>query len=193
MVTKTHKLSYSNRVSMTQKTPENLMIAYQNGDLEAFQLLYKQYEPRVYGYLYSKVKTPENRDEIFQLIFLKLHRTKNQYDPQYKFEQWLFVICKSVLLDYFKSQKKHAALDLSEMSQNDPALSYAPLQETHMNIVKPDLSVLTNEQKTVVELRIMDEKTYQEIALKLNKTEQSIRKTFSRAIQKLKTKATQRQ
>jgi len=57
-----------------EKSDEELMKAYQLGNAEAFELLYGRYSPRVYGYLCKKISNRVAADDVFQTIFLKLHK-----------------------------------------------------------------------------------------------------------------------
>src|SRR5689334_13553329 len=76
-------------VDLKQATDENLMLAYQNGNEEAFQILYQRHHRRVYGYLLAKLKTKQLVEEAFQTTFLKLHQSRHHYDSKLPFTPWL--------------------------------------------------------------------------------------------------------
>lgn len=165
------------------------MKAYQGGDFHAFDRLYQQNSEKLYAYL--KKKLGSEADDVFQLVFLKLHRSRAQYDSKYLFEQWLFVIARSVLLDYLKQKRRlnkglpvDSSAEVEEISdpvsQSDPGSSYDQIEAL-------DLRQLSTEQNEVLRLRVLDELTYSEIAEKLNRSEVSVRQLVSRAIKKLRT------
>ncbi|MBU6374364.1 MAG: RNA polymerase sigma factor [Bdellovibrionales bacterium] len=165
------------------------MKAYQDGDPHAFELLYQKTSSKLYAYL--KKKLGKDTDDVFQLVFLKLHRSRSQYDSKYLFEQWLFVIARSVLLDYQKQKRRFnegIQVDYSAeveeiadpLSQNGVQASYSQVDEVL------DLKHLSAEQNEVIKLRVLDDLTYGEIAEKLNRTEVGVRQLFSRAIKKLR-------
>ncbi len=54
-------------------TDEELMIAYREGDLSAFQTLYQRHKRRLMGYLITKLKDQNEAEDVFQTVFVKLH------------------------------------------------------------------------------------------------------------------------
>ncbi|MBI1922611.1 hypothetical protein HYR99_00020 [Candidatus Poribacteria bacterium] len=55
------------------------MIRYQAGDMEAFHQLYHRYEKKLYNYLLKSVGDAEKSADLFQEVFLKLHRLRITY------------------------------------------------------------------------------------------------------------------
>jgi RNA polymerase sigma-70 factor (ECF subfamily) len=152
---------------------ETLMQSYQKGDYSSFTLLYRRYSPRIYGYLKSKIYNQEERDEVFQQIFLKVHRSRDRYSAKYKFIQWLFVIARTVLIDHFRKAPKN--FQLEEFSYEMPEIGDIEI-----------LNSLGQQQKEVVTLRVIDELSFDEIAKRLNKKAPNVRQIFSRSLKKLK-------
>jgi RNA polymerase sigma-70 factor (ECF subfamily) len=118
---------------------------------------------------------------------LKLHKTRFQFDPKYLFDQWLFVIARSVMLDYLKQKKRYETHIINE----DPSEIADPLSQmdhphSYTQVEMPEVAGLSKEQKEVLMLKVMDDLTYREIAEKLKRTEVGVRQIFSRAIKKLK-------
>ena len=166
-----------------------LMQAYQAGDLAAYQVLYQKSAGRVYGYLKGRLKRPEERDEVFQQIFFKLHRTRARYSSEYSFYQWLFVISKSVLFDYLRKKGRESndlATEGVEELEKIAAPESVPVDPDSEREVAKTLGVLTSEQKQIVNWRVLDELSYEEIAAKLNRSELSVRQILSRSLKKLR-------
>ena len=57
------------------------------------------------------VEAREEVDEVFQLAFLKLHQARTRYDSKYSFLQWLFVIARSVFLDFQRAKGRRVSID----------------------------------------------------------------------------------
>jgi RNA polymerase sigma-70 factor (ECF subfamily) len=166
---------------------EALMKEYLAGNPLAFELIYSRYSAKILAFLRKKLTTREDQDEVFQLVFLKFHRSRKSYDPKYPLLQWLYVITRSTYLDYLKSSKRrgHAIAnyrlnsEISDLSKKRPD-EPAALENSEL------LKDLNPSQREVVQQRVFDEASYQEIARKLQVTEATVRQTFSRAIKKLK-------
>lgn len=171
-------------MSQERHTHEKLMASYKAGDFGAFEKLYQICSPKVYAYLKSKMRGSPDIDDVFQQVFIKFHKSRDQYDPKYLLDQWLFVICRSVLLDHYKKTNK----SIEDLSQDYQEPSYTPQIEEDLSPPSDlKLEQLTEEQKKVVEGKVLDELAYSEIAEKLKKSEATIRQIFSRAIKRLKT------
>lgn len=171
----------------------DLMKRYRAGDETAFAFIYERYGAQVYAYLRKKIERPEERDEVFQGVFYKFHRSRDQYDAKYPLLQWLYVISRSVWLDDLK--KKNRALPTVELSSIHEVTESATLhaQAEQAKDFKPQSLTgwehLGEKQREIIELKIMDELTYQEIAQRVQESEANVRQLFSRALRKLKASA----
>lgn len=158
------------------------MQAYQAGDSLAFETLYLRSSPRLYGYLRKKLGSSPELDDVFQQVLLKLHRTRHAYDPRYRFEQWLFVIARTTVLDHFRKNRRTESLLQEQWTMKElgrGADAEAPDREVR-------LDGLTEVQRQVVEQKVVEELPYEEIAARLQRSEESVRQLFSRAIRKLR-------
>jgi RNA polymerase sigma-70 factor (ECF subfamily) len=161
-----------------QRTDEELMRSYQDGDYVAFQALYSRHSSRVYGFLFSQIRNRVQTDDVFQATFLKLHQARHHYDPSFPFLPWLFTVTKSVMLDALRKAKT-----LREES-NESAIENAVAEE--MNVPSIDLAALDGNQKAVIELRYQHDLSFEEIAKRLETTPANVRQLISRGIKKLK-------
>jgi RNA polymerase sigma factor (sigma-70 family) len=165
---------------LKQLTAEELMLQYQTHSPDkayaAFNELYFRYGQRVFNFLNSKLKNAADCEDILQKVFIKIHESKHLYKNKYKFEQWLFVIARSQLMDFFRADKRYQM-----RLKNIPA-------ETN-EIAEADLSTLDSldsDQLELLEMKFIDELSYLEISKLVNRNEVSLRKTVSRMIGRLK-------
>lgn len=173
----------------TRLTDEELMLKYQKGDESAFQELYRRYESRVYGYLRKRLENKNWVEDVFQMTFMKLHRSRHQYNPAYRVDQWIFVMTKSVLLDFWKTvevkNKRYFSQSLEDLSPELHPRTENSI-ETSPSLPVEFLAGLSSEQQSAIQGRFLDELSYREIAQKLNRSEQSVRQLVSRALRKLR-------
>lgn len=171
------------------KGPENpadeeLMRRYASGDASAFEELYRRYSGQVYAYLLKKLLRRHDADELHQAVFLKFHRSRHQYDPKFPVLQWLYVISKTAVMDFYRKEKRSvptAEYDLENHPEYPAQVSQAP---THPAL--DSLERLSDEQRRVVEWRHLDSLSFEEIAAKLGKSQVSVRQILSRAMRKLR-------
>lgn len=83
-----------------------LLAAHSNGDGEAFSRLVQQYRRPVYGYLFHCGVPEPDRDDLFQEIFVRVHRQARSYDPARPLHPWLFTVVANAVRTYFRKQKR---------------------------------------------------------------------------------------
>jgi RNA polymerase sigma-70 factor, ECF subfamily len=71
-----------------------LMVRYQQGDVDAFDALYRRTLPIVRGYLTAISR--ERAADLAQESFLQAHRSRHTYDPAYPVTPWLLGIARHV-------------------------------------------------------------------------------------------------
>lgn len=167
-------------MNLEHKTSEELMLIYrdESPDLAfaAFNELYKRTSGSLYSFLLKKTKNNIEAEDLLQKTYIKVHECQNLYNPKFKFEQWLFTIARNLTLDEFRKTSR-------ENKKLNSFFQYSEPQNT--NITTIELSGLINEERELLELKFVDELTYHEISLILNKSEVSLRKVVSRIIKRL--------
>lgn len=157
---------------------EELMRLYQDAQEDAFNILYQRHSGLVYGYLRKRLPTAQAASDVFQAAFLKLHRSKEQFNSSFSFTPWLFTVVRTSLLDWQKNQNRRPAP--SPLDENFAAPTTPEL------VTAPDLSALPQPQRTAVELRYLQELSFEEIATRLDTTPGNARQIVSRALKNLK-------
>lgn len=163
---------------MENQTDEELMLAYQYGDEVAFTILYRRHSARIYGYLVKKLGDRRKADDVFQNAFLKLHRSRSQYKPEFPFLAWVFTICKSTLTDYLRAQNRRPEILIGQIPD---AMAEGPV-----SIEIAAMDTLSDQQKLMVEMRFKDDMSFEDIAKRINKSPTNVRQLVSRAIRKLR-------
>jgi RNA polymerase sigma-70 factor, ECF subfamily len=159
---------------------EELMKAYQNGIDGAFDLLFKRYSSRLYGFLMSHLKNRVQADDVFQATFLKLHQARKHYDPTYPFAPWLFTVCKSVLMDHARKRSRNRE------DSNDEMVANAADEKAIEDQPSIALEALPATQRAAIELRYQDDLQFEEIAERLKTSPSNVRKLISRGIKTLR-------
>jgi RNA polymerase sigma factor (sigma-70 family) len=169
--------------SLSNKTDEELMLLYQNGDTEAFHALYERHAGKIFGYLKKKTKNQEEALDFFQEVFSKIHRSKHLYNKSLPALPWIFTVTRTTLIDCLRKEK--ASMNKVEMD-----LETIPIEEKNESLdiqqIIPSLARLPENQKIALELRYLEEKTFEEIAKDLKTSEVNVRKLISRGVQRIK-------
>ena len=106
------------KVQADKETDEELMIAYASGNEGSFGKLYKRYEARLYGFLFSRL-SPKLRNlasDVFQKTWLNVHNGRKGFDPSKKFSTWIFTIAINALRDQISLKEERAPIDALDES-----------------------------------------------------------------------------
>lgn len=169
---------------LKEKSDEDLMEMYKVGDAIAFEVLFERHSGLVFGYLKKRLSKAKNAQDLLQEVFLKLHRSRHQYDRTLPFSPWLFSIARSVWLDCVKKKNIEYATEpeVIEDMVNPEQMMEAVTSGLDMEV----LNQLPATQKEAVSLRVIDDATFDEIALKLSTSPENARKLVSRGLKKLR-------
>lgn len=157
------------------------MTLYRSGNYEAFECLYQRHSGRVFEYLKRRVSSEAAKD-LLQEIFVKIHRSRDQYLEQYPFLPWLFTITRNQLADFFK-QAETKAIKIEIEPELIPAEALFQQSDHDLTAI---LSSLPLQQRRAIELRYMNEWTFEKIAEELKTTPSNTRQIISRGIKKLR-------
>lgn len=164
---------------LKELTDEELVSLFMNGNNSAFDILLKRYEGKVFSYLLYSVKNQEQAEDLFQDVFVKMVvRLKNgQYEENGKFSSWMMRIVHNHLIDHYRTAptEKIISNDESEVDLfNNPCIAVNENREQEMidqqtlQEVKDLIALLPDNQREVLLMRVYDELSFKEIALKTN-------------------------
>lgn len=164
---------------MINKADEELMVAYLEGSKEAFHMLYSRYSSKVYGFVRKRIRDASLADDVYQNIFVKLHKSRGLYKAKHQFAPWLFVICRSVINDSLRSLQRNR-----EISTETVPESFNEKQELFN--LQPHLAALSEDDQKILNMRFYDECEFEDIADALGLSEVNVRQRVSRALKKLR-------
>ncbi len=160
--------------NLNRLTDEMLVVAYANGNNDAFDTLLRRHENRVFNYIFNIVKCKDTADDIFQETFVKAIMTIKQgrYTDSGKFSAWITRIAHNLIIDTFRQAKSENTIsadqeeadvlnrrDLSEENIEDVMVT----SQIHTD-VKRIMSSLPDSQREVLEMRFYRNMSFKEIA-----------------------------
>jgi RNA polymerase sigma-70 factor (ECF subfamily) len=169
-------------------TPEKLMLAYQNGSVEAFEQLFKRSSGRVRLWLKRRVPSDELADDLTQKVFFKLHRSRHQFRVEEVFDAWLFSIVRSVWSDEMRSRARKpdtsSALPIDEV----PESKLISAEEESGSEIDWEAAVLKLPpiHREALDLRYQDGESFGGLARRWKISEAAARQRVSRAVRELR-------
>lgn len=168
--------------SLKDKTDEQLMKLYQNGDDLAFKVLYERHSAKIYGFLSKRIGNKEKVAEVYQEVFIKIHKSKSLYDEELPLLPWIFTVAKTVMLDQLKKDKNIKSVQV-EVLENRAIEDSTP--QSGPDILSL-LAELPEMQRKAVEMRYVKDNSFEQIAESLNIKPSNARQVISRGIKRLR-------
>lgn len=164
-------------------TDEELMVEYQNGSEEAFRILYDRHSGKIFGYLKSRTRSEQLASDMIQEVFIKIHKSKHLYNHLFPTLPWLFSITNSVMIDGLRRESRK-----KEIFNQDPDQYAFPAESDSesRSALMPLLQELPEHQQVALQMRYIDEKTFEEISERLNTSPTNVRQLISRGVKQLK-------
>ena len=144
-----------------------LLKAWKGGDDKAFDEIYHQYHPRLYGFTLRMVKSREVAEELVQDVFMKVWNNRQQTDEDRCFQSYVYTLTKHHLFNHLRKQQPRTVrlqeTLLSPMNAHN---------ETEQGLINADyeafyqraLATLPPQKRQIFELNRHHGMSYQEIA-----------------------------
>src|SRR5262245_63994237 len=110
-------------ISTDPATPDSrgALLRHREGDREAFALLVAHYRRPVYSYLIRCGVAEPDRDDVFQSVFLRIHRAAGQYQPDLPVHPWIFTIVANEVRSYHRHGRIRQLVFGKGKGTGDPA------------------------------------------------------------------------
>ena len=164
----------------------DLVAQYRSGNEQAFEVLIRRHQKRIFLQIYSKVQDADVADDLFQETFIKIIRSlrRSNYEEKGKFLPWAIRVANNTTLDHFRRESRKKEFRPSgeftvfdtygEVDQSyEQEVIEAQINEDLYKLIK----FLPEDQRKVLELRIFCNYSFKEIA---EETEVSINTALGR-------------
>jgi RNA polymerase sigma-70 factor (ECF subfamily) len=92
--------------SVDERSDEDLLSAYRQGDRQSFAKLVERYQRELFHFLIRFLGDRAAAEDVFQEAFLQVHQSADQFDPSRRFRPWLFTIAANKARDLIRSQAR---------------------------------------------------------------------------------------
>jgi RNA polymerase sigma-70 factor (ECF subfamily) len=153
------------------------------GDLDAFEVLFRQYQGEVYGWIVRIVRNPAAAQELTIDTFWRIYRRRRWFDPRRPFGPWARRIATRLAIDYLKtaSHSVEFAETVSRVSEPDPAI-----QAELRHRIGLAFFALPVRLRVAAALALIEERPYREIAEALNISLSAVKMRVTRAVHQLR-------
>ena len=160
-------------------------------DEDAFEELYEYFFPRVYNFIFARLKNSADADDVVSVTFIKMNENLESYNPdKAAFSTWLFKIANNALIDYVRRVDRNNETEWNEFfepaaPENENPEVVLAMNETCRELLLA-LDKLNDRERRIVELKFWSDLDTRSIADVLSMSEGNVRVTLHRTLGKLK-------
>ncbi|GAB4023559.1 sigma-70 family RNA polymerase sigma factor [Spirosoma migulaei] len=159
-------------------------------DQQAFQWLYDQYSPALYGVVLRIVRDDEQAADLLQDIFVKIWKNLDAYDSSKgRLFTWMLNVARNTAIDSLRARKTQptAAIRTDEENVHIVDRQHNTEQPNPEHIgIKDVVNQLRPERKQLIDLVYFGGYTHEEAAEKLNLPLGTVKTRVRAALQELK-------
>lgn len=181
---------------MQNLTDEQLVEKYLKGEKQALEILVARYLKPIYGLAYNYVGNAADAEDVTQETFVKIWKNIRKFDRKKKFKPWIFEIAKNTAIDLTRKKKtipfsrfENEAGEnvLTETLQDKAPLPLALCEQKDIaNQLFLAIQKLSLKYREVISLRLSKEMTFEEIAIFMGISVNTIKSRYRRGLLELK-------
>ncbi len=166
-----------------------LMLRYKDGDVAAFETLYRRHNDALYRYLLRHCRHPDSAEDVFQEVWGKIIKARDSYRPTAKFTTFLYRVAHNCFIDHIRRNKRHTHPVVGEPDhQPDPADLPETIVERSLARRRLDVALrdLPDEQRDAFLLREEAGLSLDEIATVTGTNRETAKSRLRYAVNKLR-------
>jgi len=156
-----------------QLTDEELIAKFQNGDLNAFEIIVKRYKDPLINFVYQFINDRIDSEDVVQETFIRVYRNKHLYRNIAKFSTWIYTIASNLAKTELRRRRRRKLVSISQMGFNNKDFELTDDGQTPEgqidskmpeSTIRKEIDDLPVKFKEVVVLRDIQELSYEEIS-----------------------------
>ncbi len=158
-------------------------------DKEAYLALYDKYHLLVYNWSLKLVKSPQLAEDIVQEVFLKIWQIRERLNPQQSFPAFIYRVSRNKAFTLLKKISTDAKLNLEVMTHLGSTVENTEnklLWKQYEELLNNAVGQLPQQRQKVFKLCRQEGKTYDEVALELGISRNTVKDHMVSAVKNIK-------
>jgi len=184
-----------NKPSEDESTDSELMQKVKEGNLNAFEEIYRRHSKHVINFAYRMLNDRNSAEEVMQEVFVKVYMQAKKYRPDAKFTTYLFRITTNHCLNYIRNNQLPSKGNISEFNEQitvnfepDKHPEEQALKNEISKIMLKALNELPENQRSAMVLLTYNDMSYEEIAESIGCSVKAVKSLLHRARESLRQK-----
>lgn len=157
------------------------------GDRSALRVIYQEYVGYIYSIVYQVVLNRDDAEDMTSEFFIKLWKLADTYKSGKGHKAWLATIARNMAIDLLRKNKREVLVeDFADSSAENASDDDVESDVLSGISLKAALDMLKPAEREVVNMKIMGDLTFQEIADILKQPMGTVTWRYQNAIKKLR-------
>lgn len=163
-----------------------------NGDMQGLRAIYEEYGKMIYSSVLRICHDPHTAEDVTSEFFLKLKTAASVYKEGLGHKKWLLISARNLTFDFLRKQRREIPSSVTGGDEESHPLSEIPDSTDAEETVTSDVTAeqllrnLSEEQRSVVHLKVYCGLTFAEIADVLHIPAGTAAWRYSQGIKKLR-------
>lgn len=178
---------------MTDAQFEAAMRKIRRGDKKGLQEIYEAYITLIYAIVKDVLKSKESAEDVASDFFIKLWDKADCYQSGRGHKTWMTTIARNMAIDYLRKYGKEEASEFLDEIEQMPSLGQDREWESSVEqkviadmAVGEALSQLKENERQIMNMKILGDMTFQEIASSLQIPLGTVTWRYQSAVKKLR-------
>ncbi|MCM3587390.1 RNA polymerase sigma factor [Mesobacillus maritimus] len=158
------------------------------GDKQAYAHIIHKYKNPLYATILRMTKNQQDAHDLVQEAFIKIYHQLGKYDGKGSFSSWIYRVAINHCMDEFR--KKRYKMKVVEVRDDHMVDAHHPevifLKKEKSRQLEKLIETLPEEDRLILLLRYVNERSYEEISTLVNLPLSSVRNKLHRAKKKLR-------
>jgi RNA polymerase sigma-70 factor (ECF subfamily) len=171
---------------LTAITEENAVARASQGDADAFSFLYERNVTRIYNYIYYRIGSEADAEDLTARVFFRAFGHINTYvEKGVPFSAWLYRIAHNLIANYHRDSHRRKEVPLEDQPEiphhaDHPENALVKSQEVEQLL--KGIRRLTADRQQLLILKFVESYSNYEIAAIMGKSEGAIKSLYHRAL-----------
>jgi RNA polymerase sigma-70 factor (ECF subfamily) len=177
----------------------DVMLRVKTGDESAFAYLVQKYRRPMVGFLYRLCHNPAAAEELAQEVFLRVYRSRENYEASAKFSTWIYRIATNLAVNFARDTRHERPEVTVRLDEPDQETGTTPdladgtltveeqiLKRERLAAIRNKVNALPERQRLAVIMHKYQQMDYRQIADVLKLSESATKSLLFRAYETLR-------
>jgi RNA polymerase sigma-70 factor (ECF subfamily) len=189
----------ANTIDAVAVSDADVMLRVKTGDESAFAYLVQKYRRPMVGFLYRMCHNPAAAEELAQEVFLRVYRSRSNYEASAKFSTWIYRIATNLAVNHARDTRHERPEVTMRLDEPDRETGSTPdladdsltieeqiLQRERLAAIRSKVNALPERQRMAVIMHKYQQMDYRQIADVLKLSESATKSLLFRAYETLR-------